>query len=380
MSLIRILHVLGRMNPGGVETWLLHVLRHIDRRRFALDFLVHTREPSAYDEKVRALGARVIPCIRPSHPWAYARNFRRVLRRYGPYEVVHSHVHHFSGFVLRLARRAGVPTRLAHSHNDTSMVDASSGVLRRAYLRAMERWVVREATAGLAASRPAAAALFGAGWESDPRWRVLHYGIDVDPFGADVDPALVRRELGIPRSAFVLGHVGRFHAQKNHLFLIAVAAEASRRIPETRLLLVGDGPLRTAVAARAEELGIGKVVVFAGVRGDVPRLMKGAMDVFVFPSLYEGLGIVFLEAQAAGLPAVVSRAVPEEADVVPSLIRRLPLDAGPAEWAAAALAARGSRPADPGRARSLVAASSFSVTASVRALEEVYAHRKAGGP
>ena len=104
-SPVRVLHVLGGMNRGGVETWLMHVLRHIDRNRFRMDFLVHTVNPCAYDDEIHSLGSEIIPCLHPSRPWTYVRNFKRILREHGPYDVVHSHVHHFSGHILRLARR-----------------------------------------------------------------------------------------------------------------------------------------------------------------------------------------------------------------------------------------------------------------------------------
>src|SRR6188474_985657 len=123
---MRVLHVLGGMDRGGVETWLMHVLREWDRGRGQMDFLVHTTRQCAYDEEVRALGARIIPCLTPRRPWSYSKRLRRILRDFGPYDVVHSHVHHFSGMVLRAARTSGVPVRIAHSHNDTSGVEASA--------------------------------------------------------------------------------------------------------------------------------------------------------------------------------------------------------------------------------------------------------------
>src|ERR1700733_11910503 len=131
---MRILHVLGKLDRGGVETWLVQVLRHIDRQKYQMDFLVHSESPGAYDEEVRALGSRIIPCLHPSNPVMYARNFRRALRQYGPYDVVHSHVHHYSGYVLTLAAMWGVPVRIAHSHNDTRAAEASTSIGRREYL------------------------------------------------------------------------------------------------------------------------------------------------------------------------------------------------------------------------------------------------------
>jgi len=114
---IRILNIVGGMNRGGAETWLMHVLRNIDRERYLMDFLVHTERICEYDHEIRQLGSRVIPCLHPSKPLKYAKNFKRILRDYGPYDVVHSHVHHFSGYALKLAHQEGVPVRIAHAQN-----------------------------------------------------------------------------------------------------------------------------------------------------------------------------------------------------------------------------------------------------------------------
>jgi glycosyltransferase involved in cell wall biosynthesis len=370
--MIRVLHVVGGMNRGGAETWLMHVLRNIDRREFRMDFLVHTTQPGAYDEEIRALGSEVIPCLHPRRPWDYARNFRRILREHGPYDVVHSHVQHYSGYVLRLARRSGVPVRVAHCHLDTAALQATSAPARHAYLALMRRWIGHHATHGLACSTQAGASLFGASWGTDPRWRVVYCGIDLGPFRARPDRAAVRAELGISSDAFVVGHVGRFVEQKNHAFLLEVAAEVARREPGARLLLVGDGPLRRDVEARARRLNLDGRALFAGVRADVPRLLLGAMDVFLFPSVYEGLPLGLLEAQAAGLPCVCSDAVAPEAVAGP-LVRRLSLSRPPEAWADAVMDARSlARRAEPLAGVAALERSPFAVARSVEALEELY--------
>lgn len=370
---VRILHVVGALNRGGVETWLMHVLRHIDRNRFRMDFLVHTAQPAAYDDEARALGARIIPCLSPAQPLQYGRRFKQILRQHGPYDVLHSHVHHFSGYTLRLAAQAGVPARVAHSHNDTVAAESAASPARRAYLALMKRWVQHYATTGLACSKLAAAALFGPTWEQNQRLRLLYYGIDLTPFRAPVDPAACRAELGLPPDALVIGHVGRFVPQKNHTFLIEIAAETVRREPRARFLLVGDGPLRPDIERRVQAAGLSDHIIFAGLRADVPRLMRGAMDVFILPSQYEGLGLVLIEAQAAGLPCLYSDVIPPEVDAIPALTRRLPLDAPPAAWAAAVLATLAQRPSiTPAAALAQIEASPFTIEQSVRALETVY--------
>ncbi len=162
-----------------------------------------------------------LPCLGTRQPLAYARALlRAILKTEGPFDVVHSHVHSYSGLVLRAARQVGVPQRIAHSHCDTTMIDARSNVLRRAYLSLMSSWLHRHATLGLAVSRQAAVSLFGANWFADPRWQISYCGIDVAPFRASADRADVRSEFNIPERAFVVGHVGRFDYQKNHKLLI----------------------------------------------------------------------------------------------------------------------------------------------------------------
>ncbi len=370
---VRILHVVGGMNRGGIETWLMHVLRRVDRARFAMDFVAHTSQRCAYDDELRGLGAAIYPCPHPGRPLRYARTFRRILRDHGPYDVVHSHVHDYSGYVLRLAKQGGVRGRIAHSHNDTSPVRARAGILRRGYYGLMSRWIDRYATAGLAASRQAAADLFGPAWETDRRWQVLHYGIDLDPFRHREDAVAVRAELGLPANTLVLGHVGRFMEQKNHAFLLRIAAEVARRVPETHLLLVGEGELRAATEAEAGRLGLAGRVTFAGVRSDVPRLMLQAMDVFVLPSLYEGLPLVLVETQAAGLMSFVSDVITPEAACVMPVVRRLSLAAPAAQWAEAILAARGGSPVIPREeALRIVERSSFNIRLSIERLEGVY--------
>src|SRR5882724_9664065 len=128
------------MDRGGVETWLMHVLRNIDRERFHMDFLVETDRRCAFDDEIESLGSNLHVCPPPRHPLSYARSFLRTLREHGPYDIVHSHVHHSSGLTLRLAKRAGVPIRIAHSHSDTKTIDAQSPLLRRLQLSIGRRW------------------------------------------------------------------------------------------------------------------------------------------------------------------------------------------------------------------------------------------------
>jgi glycosyltransferase involved in cell wall biosynthesis len=375
---IKILQVVGNLNRGGTETWLLNVLRHLDRDRFRLDFLVHTPNPGAYDDEVRRLGAGIVTCLNPSRPHCYAPNFLRQVQLHGPYDLVHSHVHHYSGFVLRLARRAGIGGRIAHSHSDTSRVQQQAAPSRRIYYALARRAIRRNATLGLAASRVAAAALFGPLWEARHLCEILHCGIDLAPFQTAVDRAAVRAELGVPGDAFVIGHVGRFVAVKNHEFLIDIAATLGSADPALHVVLIGDGPLKDAIAARAAASPIAGRVHFAGARPDVARLLA-ALDVFVFPSHYEGLPLSLVEAQAAGLPCVISDAISPEADAVPRLIRRLPVCRPGADWAAAVHAIhQATLGQDRAESWRDLTRTDFDIRASVRSLETHYGTAASG--
>jgi len=335
---IRILHVVNGMVRAGCETWLMHILRHINRDRFQIDFLVHTTERCSYDDEIRSLGSKIISCPHPhSQPWKYGHNFKQILKEHRPYDVIHSHGHHFSGYILRLAHQVGVPIRIAHSHFDSSSVEAKASLKRKLYLGLMKRWISQYATVGLGCSRNAAADLFGMKWENDPRWQLLYCGIDLAPFRNTFDSNAVRAELDIPADAFVLGHVGRFDEAKNHLFLLDIASEIAKREPKMRLLLVGEGKLRPQIEQKVVQIGLADRVIFAGVRSDVPRLMLGAMDLLIFPSLYEGLGLVLVEAQAAGLSCILSNVVPQEADLVKPLMHRISLLQPASAWADAVI-------------------------------------------
>jgi len=326
---------------------------------------VHTEQRCAYDSDVRSLGARIIPCLSPSDPVRYARNFLRILRETGPYDCVHSHVHRFSGYVLTLARLAGVPLRIAHSHLSDKEADN-----RQFYQLAMTTLLKIGATAGLGVSEKASESLFGENWKIDPRWRVSHLGIDLKPFSLPVDSRRVRAEFAIPEHAFVVGHAGRFFPQKNHTFLLDVAKHVCAANPEAIFVLVGDGPLRNAMEIKAENLGIARHVRFVGVRDDVVRLMKGLMDVFLLPSLYEGFPVVLMEAQAAGLRCFIANTISEETDIFPELVTRLSLADGACAWAESLVKAQplAETSFQPDAMRD------FSIEAAVSRLCSVYEH------
>jgi glycosyltransferase involved in cell wall biosynthesis len=189
---------------------------------------------------------------------------------------------------------------------------------------------------GFAASVLAAESMFGTRWNGDKRWELLYYGVDCKPFAKPRDAAM-RGRLGIAEKAFVMGHVGRFHEQKNHDFLIEIVQAAVALCPEVHCLLIGEGPLRPEITAEIHRRDLQSHFTFVPDTLAVSDYMTSVMDCFVFPSRYEGLGLVAVEAQAAGLPCLISDRVPSEAIVDPALVRVLSLDRPAGEWAKATL-------------------------------------------
>jgi len=364
---------------GGIETTALHLLRRMDPAEFRTDFAyVEPERPSVYDGQLRDLGARVLACSKRRY-WAFQRNFPALLREYGPYDVVHCHTELSSGMILRLARKAGVPVRVSHSHNDYSRRFRERSRLLVAWNRRLLR---RHATLMLAISRKAAATYYGEGWDCDPRVHVLLQGRDFSDYATPVDRAEARAELGLPQDALVVGHIGRFHPQKNHSFLVDIFSEVAKREKKARLLLVGDGKDRPLVERRLKEMDLLHRAVLAGTRFDVPRVLRGAVDVFLLPSLFEGLGLVLVEAQAAGLPCVFSDITAEEVDVVLPLIHRMGLDRSASEWAGAVLSAAHAPRPSASEALEIVLKSGFNVSVQAQRLGQFYRQglmgRKAG--
>ncbi|MFD0713725.1 glycosyltransferase family 1 protein [Paenibacillus sp. GCM10027626] len=369
---IKVLHVVGKMHPGGIETLLMNVYRHIDRERFEFHFAVQTEERAFYDEEIEQLGGTI---IRQPHPQKGLARFRRQLeaniRRHGPYDAVHSHIFSFSGYVLKICKDMGIPVRISHSH--TVHRSEVKSLLRKAYLAYMRHLIRRNATHLLGCSRTSCESLFGADCWNDPRVDVFPNAIALEPYATlPAERSALRERIGLDKGAAPLfAHIGRFQEMKNHPFLLDRFAEFAQSSPDARLILIGDGPQRLHIEERVRELGLASQVVFLGQRKDIPELL-GAVDGFILPSLIEGLGIVVIEAQAAGVPCLVSEAVPKEADLNLGLVRQLRLDDTPQLWVEAMQQLLHSSQPDWDKRRQALDHAGYNMTSSVRRLEMLY--------
>jgi len=326
----RILHLLGCMDPGGAENWLMRLLRRADRKVLQMDFCVAKPKKGLYEEEIRSLGSNIIRCeLKPF--LTYQHRLAKILRE-NKYDVVHSHGWLFSGIILKVAHRCKVPVRIAHSH--TTRDKYSPTMYRKLYGWLMRRLVMRHSTHCLGCCEAAAAALFGPDWESNDKCAKVYYCFDDENFGPGQVPPVSKEDFGLPSDAMVLGHVGNFRMAKNHTFLLDIAAEIIKRQPKAYLFLAGDGELRKDAEAKAERLGISDRVIFAGTRKDVPQLLMHLFDVLVFPSIYEGLPLTLFEAPVTGLRVVCSDVITREVSApLPEAFTYLPLDLSAEQWA-----------------------------------------------
>lgn len=315
---LRVLHVVVNMNRGGAETLIMNLYRNIDRSKVQFDFL--TCKEGVFDEEIVKLGGKVhrIPYVTDVGHRGYIKALDTFFSTHPHYKIVHSHMDKMSGFVLRSAKKARVPVRIAHSHSTSS----EGGAIANIYKWYAGTFIMSCATHFLACSVAAAQWLFA---NRESTTKILKNGIECDEFTFNPDiREQVRKELKLHGDVFVIGHVGRFAYPKNHTFLIDIFAQLIEYRPNSILLLVGDGPLRLEMENKVEKLNLTDKVKFLGIRSDINRLLQ-AFDAFVFPSIYEGLPVTLIEAQGSGLPCIISDTITQDVDLGLNLVEQCSL-------------------------------------------------------
>ncbi|MBQ2854026.1 MAG: glycosyltransferase family 1 protein [Oscillospiraceae bacterium] len=320
--MIRILHIVSYMQRGGLETLIMNCYRHIDREKMQFDFIVHRPFRADYDDEIEALGGKIyrLPRLNPfSH--GYKKALLDFFKAHPEYRIVHCHLDCMSALPLKAAMRCGAPVRIAHAHNSNQDKD---------WKYPLKRWFMRDI--------PDVATHFFACSKESGEWMfpgqvvtIVNNGIETERFGFSPEVrSQVRGELGI-KEELILGHVGRIVPQKNHDFLIEIFAEVAKQSPDAKLLLIGAGPLEEQVRRKVNDLGLTEHVRFLGIRSDVNRILQ-AVDVFVLPSLYEGLSLTAVEAQTSGVTCVFSDSISRECEMT-DLVEFVSLNETPAHWA-----------------------------------------------
>lgn len=312
---IRIAQVIGKWLGGGVEAVIMNYYRHIDRNIIQFDFICDSDSTNIPYDEIKKLGGKVILIPPYQKIFKYEKELIRIFKE-NNYIIVHSNINALSVFPLRAAKKAGVPIRIAHSHST-----ANKKEWKKTFIKSVLRPFSKVyATHYFACSELAGRWLFGNKTFDRGKVTIINNAIDVDKFKFDKKMRNnKRKEFGIKESTLVVGHVGRFVAQKNHTFLIDIFYEFLKENDDCLLLLIGQGPREKEIKDKVKTLGIENKVIFLGQRNDVADIYQ-AMDIFLFPSLYEGFGMVLIEAQCSGLPCVASTKVPFDSKISNNIV------------------------------------------------------------
>lgn len=306
---IRILHCVTIMNRNGLENRLMDIYRNIDRSLIQFDFMTNRQEAGEFDAEIEQLGGKVyhMSRIAPKSFFRYIGELQAFFQEHPEYKIVHSHLNTLSTWPLLMAKKSGVPVRIAHSRN--ASMDRNFKMIYKAFSRL---FINEQATDRFACSRSAGIWLFGKKQVEQDTFHVIPNAIQLDRFLYTEDKRhQMRCELGIPEKELAVVCVARFSPQKNHGFLLSVFSVIHRKKPDSKLYLVGQGELEQEIRSRVSELGLADSVVFLGSRSDVGDVLT-AMDAFLFPSFYEGFGTVIIEAQCSALPLLASDTIPFE--------------------------------------------------------------------
>ena len=319
---IRVLQVVTYMGRGGLETMLMNYYRNIDRDKVQFDFLTHRDERWDYDDEIESLGGKIyhLPKLNPFSK-SYLNALDKFFKEHKEYQIVHCHQDCLSGVVLKVAKKNGVKFTIAHAHS------ASQDKNLKYIIKTLAKKNIKKYSDKMFACGEEAGKWM---FETD-NFEVLNNAIDTDLYTYNKEKAdKVKKKFDI-ENKFVVGHVGRFNYPKNHKFIIDVFYEVQKIKEDSVLMLVGDGDLRHEIEQKVQDLGLSDKVIFTGVRSDVNDLMQG-MDVFLFPSLYEGLPVTMVEAQASGLKCIISDKVPFECKMTENVVV-VKLEESPQKWA-----------------------------------------------
>ena len=320
--MVRVLQVVTYMGVGGLENMLMNYYRNIDRDKIQFDFLTHRYEIANYDKEIQSLGGRIyhLPKLNP-----FSKNYLNTLdeffKEHKEYKIVHCHQDCLSGVVLKYAKKNNVPFTIAHAHSSNQ--DKNLKYL----IKLLAKKNIKKYSDELfACSNSAGKWMFNTN-----DFKILNNAIDIDLYTYNKEKALtIKQKLGI-QDKFVVGHVGSFSPPKNHKFIIDIFNEIQKQNKNSILLLIGNGEGSSEIEKKVESLGISEKVKFMGLRSDVNNLMQ-SMDVLLFPSLYEGLPLTLVEAQASGLKCVISDKVPLDCKMTEN-IEVVKLEESPQKWA-----------------------------------------------
>ena len=323
---IRIAQIMGKWVGGGVESVIMNYYRHIDRNKIQFDFICDDDSTNIPYEEIEKLGGRVILIPPYQKVFKYHKELKKILKE-GNYKIVHSHINTLSVFSLWAAKSAKVPVRIAHSHSTTNKKEKKKNLLKQLFKPFSKLF----ATDYFCCSELSGRWLFGNKTYDKGKVFLLNNAIDLNKFKYDSKLGMKKRkELKINKDTLVIGHIGRFVEQKNHRFLIDIFNEIHKKEKDSILLLAGQGPLIDEIKKKVEDLNLNNSVRFLGQRNDANELYQ-VFDVFLLPSLYEGLPVVGVEAQSSGNLCYLSNDMTKETKVMDST-KFMSIDQSAEEW------------------------------------------------
>lgn len=326
--MIRVLQISYDMGLGGAETLIMNIYRHIDRSKIQFDFLLHSPTESAYEKEIKELGGKIYRIKRylGYNKLSYARNLKKFLNAHPEYNIIHDHLMNSASETFKVANKLGRIT-VAHSHIVESHWSPAFFFYKNLWKIAKYRFACSDAAGKWL-------------YRNKADFIVLRNGIETAKFAYNSEIRnKIRLELGIDDTTFLIGNIGRMVKQKNQLRLLDIFNEVLKKKPESKLIIIGDGPDKPMIEKKITELNLKNNVILAGLRTNVNQIMM-AMDAFLFPSLFEGLGIVLVEAQASGLPCFFTNTIPKEADINNDLVYRIDLKESNETWANKLLSAK----------------------------------------
>ena len=329
---VRILNLFTIMNRGGAETMVMNYYRNIDRTKVQFDFMVHRQERGAYDDEIEALGGKIyrMPPVQPGHFREYKAKIKEFFHEHKEYSVIHSHMSELGYYVFREAKKRGIRCTVCHAHNaphfkDETLIEKAKDIVRIYFKNRIRKYTDHKFICGLEAGDW----LFGK--DSRDEFVMMNNAVDAKRFSWSEQRAESLRDKFGLSDKFVICHVGRFNPQKNHTFLINIFNEIYKKNSQAVLLLVGAGDLEGKVRQQVEEYGLNESVRFMGLRDDVDDILV-ASDVFLFPSLYEGLPVTLVEAQSSGIKCIVSDTITSDCRITGN-IEAVSLEQSAESWA-----------------------------------------------
>lgn len=328
MKKIKILQVVGSLKMGGKQKVALNINKYIDDNTFEFDYLVFGNTIGELESEIKELHGNILRIPSPNRNYiTFIKNIRSILNKYGPYDVVHSHPLFNSGFIMKAAFLENIPIRIAHSHG--ARFNERELFLKKIYNFQMRKNIKKFCTHALACSKDAGIYLFGEKWFEE-NGMIIKNGINLNEFTFNENTRLkLRKEFNLINH-YVIGHIGRISEVKNQSFILNLLKKVKEDNYNTKLMLIGDGDKKQELIQKATELDLSNDVLFLGSRNDA-NLFLNSMDLFLFPSKYEGLGIALIEAQANGLHCITSTEVPEES-IVTNIVEKIPLTFDEDSW------------------------------------------------